>query len=161
MQWNWSRLSSIGITVVVLGLVAWQAGPFCLSTVGVDVEKTGCGGKDEAAPDYEAAKRRVCTGLLRCYRNNAAFGRIALQIQAELDAEGHVNNADILEGAPAPAVRACLLDTIRKRHVKEYTGGAATVTCSYTGTLEQDDQRLRIEFAIRPRAGTQIDGGGA
>ncbi len=93
-------------------------------------------------PAEEAARTRICTDLTACYAQLNAYGQISGRVLVDLAADGSITNATY-EGGQAPEpVQQCLTQTARSRPVVGWSGGAARVTCEYSGTYMQGIQQM-------------------
>jgi hypothetical protein len=127
---------------------------------GTAVEKVDRGGnvrvhglpEEDAKQAVEDLSRRygsgACNGMIECYTSARAFGQISGRVEAKVGPDGHMLDATY-EGEAKPAIRECLLATMRKKVIAGYDGKPGVLSCEYAGTMAAGSRQLMIGGSFR------------
>jgi hypothetical protein len=108
--------------------------------------------EEDAKQAAEDLSRRygagACNGMIECYLNARAFGQISGRVEAHVGPDGHMLDATY-EGEAKPAIRECLLATMRKKVIATYDGKPGVLSCEYAGTMAAGSRQLMIGGSFR------------
>jgi len=97
-------------------------------------------------PTEEVAPQTICdSNHLDCYAEHDAFGAVSGRVEVRLAEDGSVTRARFVSGDTPRAVRRCIVSVMEERTVAGFEGGAAKVTCTWSGQLMGSSMMMQFD----------------